>query len=344
MLIVGGPLAALEHRRAGHPERPERIDAVMAGLGDLHLGEDLELVRGEPADLDRLALVHQPAYLQALRAFCEAGGGDLDPDTYATATSFDAARAAVGAGLAVVEQLKRRSDGVGFVAARPPGHHALPGRAMGFCLLNAVAVAAASLAADGERVLVVDWDVHHGNGTQEIFWDHPLVLYVSTHQSPLYPGTGAAGEVGGPGAAGLTVNIPLPPGTTGSVLRRALAEVAGPVIDAFGPTWVLVSSGFDAHRDDPLANLVLSSGDFALLARWVAGWTPGPGRLALFLEGGYDLAAVRASVAATVGELLGAPGRHDAPADGPEGSALVDRLASERAAALRRAGAPDPRR
>jgi acetoin utilization deacetylase AcuC-like enzyme len=217
---------------------------------------------------------------------------------------------------------------------------------MGFCLLNNVAVAAAALAASGERVLVVDWDVHHGNGTQAIFWDDPSVLYVSTHQYPFYPGTGAAAEVGGSGAPGLTVNVPVPAGATGDVLRRALDEVAAPVIQGFGPTWVLVSAGFDAHRSDPLAELALSSGDFAVLARSVAAYAPAPGRLVLFLEGGYDLAALRSSVRATLGALAGAPesgrpgsgvpgsGEPERPTSGGPGSEFVAAAVAERWRAL----------
>ena len=158
---------------------------------------------------------------------------------------------------------------------------------MGFCLVNNVAVAAASRTARGERVLIVDWDVHHGNGTQDIFWDDPDVLYVSTHQHPLYPGTGRPDEVGGPDAPGLTVNLPLPPGATGDVVRAALDDEARATIEDFAPDWVLVSCGFDAHRDDPLSDLDLSSGDFAELACIVRDFAPRPGRLALFLEGGY---------------------------------------------------------
>jgi acetoin utilization deacetylase AcuC-like enzyme len=313
----------------------------MAGVEDLHLDDDLQIVEGE-ASLDQLSQVHSPTYLRDLSAFCEAGGGDLDPDTYATASSFEAARSAVGAGLAAIDALQRRGDGVAFVAARPPGHHATRDRPMGFCLLNSIAVAAATLVAKQERVLVVDLDVHHGNGTQEIFWNDPSVLYVSTHQWPLFPGSGAAQEIGGPGAPGLTVNVPLPPGAAGEALRRGLDELASEAIDVFDPTWVRVSAGFDAHRDDPIADLVLSSGDYAELAKRIRAFTPQPGRVALFLEGGYDLPAVRESVAATLGELLGAPYQAEKPTSDQASAAMVDRAKAERHDAMRRAAEAPP--
>ena len=199
---------------------------------------------------------------------------------------------------------------------------------MGFCLVNNVAVSAAALAGAGERVMIVDWDVHHGNGTEALFWDDDRVCYVSTHQDRFYPGTGAVDDTGGPGAPGLTVNIPLPAGATGDVAVRALEEVVGPVADQFAPTWVLVSAGFDAHRDDPLANLALSSGDFARLAIGRAGLRPAAGRLAFFLEGGYDLDAIRSSVAATLGAVLGADPADEAPTGGGPGADAVARARS----------------
>jgi acetoin utilization deacetylase AcuC-like enzyme len=217
---------------------------------------------------------------------------------------------------------------VAFVVARPPGHHALADRAMGFCLLNNVAVAAAALASSGERVMIVDWDVHHGNGTQALFWNDDRVCYVSTHQDGLYPGTGRVDEVGGPDARGLTVNIPLPPGATGDVVERALNEVVAPVASRFAPTWVLVSAGFDAHRDDPLAELGLSGGDYARLASLVREFAPGPGRLAFFLEGGYDLDAIRTSVAATLGSIVGADPAAERPTNGGPGAEAVVRAAA----------------
>jgi acetoin utilization deacetylase AcuC-like enzyme len=203
-------------------------------------------------------------------------------------------------------------------------------------VLNNVAVAAASRTARGERVLIVDWDVHHGNGTQAIFWDDPAVLYVSTHQHPLYPGSGAPDEVGGTGAPGLTVNVPLPPGATGDVARAAVDVTARPAIEAFAPDWVLVSCGFDAHRDDPLGQLALSSGDFADLARVVSEFAPRPGRLALFLEGGYNPASLQSSVQATLGALVGSPVDAERPTSGGPGLEQVRAVGSERRRAIDR--------
>ncbi len=301
-----------------HPEQQGRLFSVMDGVRDLYLDDEIEFVGTPKAELEDLARVHSVDYLAELETFCNQGGGDLDPDTYARSDSFSAARRAAGAGLAAIAALERQGDGVAFIPVRPPGHHAERDRAMGFCLINNIAVSAASLAAKGQRVLIVDWDVHHGNGTQSIFWDDPNVLYVSTHQWPLFPGTGRAEEVGGPDAFGLTVNIPLPPGATGDVIRCAFDEVALPVVDRFAPDWVLVSCGFDAHREDPLGKMKLSSGDFAHLALLVQSYAPGPGRLALFLEGGYNAGALRSSTTATLGSLLNLPNDIEAPtSDGP---------------------------
>lgn len=305
MLILAGPSGAYGHDGGKfHPEQPGRIFSVMEGLRDLHLDDEINYVSAPQAELDDLARVHSRKYLDELDRFCRQGGGDLDPDTYAQTDSFSVARRAAGAGLEAIAALDRQGEGVAFVAVRPPGHHAEADRAMGFCLLNNVAVSAAALAAKGQRVLIIDWDVHHGNGTQSIFWDDPKVLYVSIHQWPLFPGTGKAEEVGGPNAVGLTVNIPIPRGATGDIVRCALEEIAHPVIDRFVPDWVLVSCGFDAHRADPLGELALSAGDFAELSQLVRSFAPRTGRLALFLEGGYNSGALRASVTAVLGTLL----------------------------------------
>ena len=334
MLITNEVPDDAGHEDPGHPERPDRLIAVREGLEDLALGSELVTVGLRSATRLELLRVHQGAYLDELGAFCYEGGGDIDEDTYATYDSWPLAQLAAGAGLAVVDELARRGDGVGFVAVRPPGHHALADRAMGFCLLNNVAVTAAALRSAGERVLVLDWDVHHGNGTQSIFWNDPDVLYVSCHQWPLFPGSGVPSEIGGLAALDRIVNLPLPAGATGDVVARAFEEVAGPVIDEFAPTWVLVSAGFDGHRDDPMADFALSSGDFAHLATWAAGLAPAPGRLAVFLEGGYDLAALRHSVHATLSAVLGDSNANEAPTNGGPGSDQIGRTLRERESTL----------
>jgi acetoin utilization deacetylase AcuC-like enzyme len=334
ILVVNGAYDDSDHEDLGHPERPDRVAAARAGVADLHLGSDLVVIPSYSATRDELLRVHSGGYLDELDAFCYNGGGDIDADTFATFNSMSIARHAVGGGLAVIKELQRCDDGIGFVVTRPPGHHALADRAMGFCLLNNVAVAAAALRAQGERVLIVDWDVHHGNGTQEIFWDDPGVLYVSTHQWPLFPGSGTASEVGGRRAIDRTVNVPLPAGATGDVVRKAIDEVAAPVIDAFHPTWILISAGFDAHRADPMADLQLTSGDFAEMARSVADFAPRRGRLAMFLEGGYDLKALRSSVHASLNAVLDGTREVEEPSSGGPGSDHVTRAQRERQVAL----------
>jgi acetoin utilization deacetylase AcuC-like enzyme len=312
----------------------------MAGVATVaaELGSDLHMLAAEAAPLDALTRVHDPAYVERVRSLCAAGGGQIDPDTYVQPDSWDAALRSAGAGLQAMSALEAAGTGVAFVATRPPGHHAGADSGMGFCLFNNVAVAAAALAEAGERVLIVDWDVHHGNGTQDLFWDDPRVLYVSTHQAPWYPGTGRADEVGGPAARGTNLNVPLPAGATGDVVRRALHEAAAPVVSAFGPTWVLVSAGFDAHRADPLAELALSAGDFGQLARDVAEFAPSGGRMVAFLEGGYDLDALRTSVASTLRAWAGAEPDDDEP--GTSGGPGTDAVAGARQAWVRAVDQP----
>ncbi len=324
LLLAASP--ALDHHDVGphHPERPARVQAALSGIDAAGLRDAVIALEPRRATQDELILVHPASYLEALRAFCEAGGGAIDPDTMAGPGSWDTALLAAGAALQVVDALARGDGDVAFVAARPPGHHALAAEPMGFCLLNNVAVAAASLAARGERVLVVDWDVHHGNGTQAIFWDDPRVLYVSTHQWPLYPGTGRVTETGGPEAPGLTVNVPLPPRATGNVLLAALDEVVAPIVDHFAPTWVLASAGYDAHRSDPMAGLHLTAGDFADIAGRVKAFAPRPGRLALILEGGYDLEALRLSVGASLAAVLDVEFRPEQASSGGPGDEAVE--------------------
>jgi acetoin utilization deacetylase AcuC-like enzyme len=326
VLILAVTDHAEGHHVPGHPERPDRVAAALAGIRELDLGSSVRLAVPVPAEPRALRRVHTGDYLAGLEALSRGGGGALDPDTYVTPSSWEAALLSAGAGLAAMRELQRVQEGVGMVVSRPPGHHATRQVGMGFCLLNNVAIAAAELAEEGERVLVVDWDVHHGNGTQDIFWDDDRVLYASVHEYGIYPGTGESGEVGGDGARGLTVNVPVPPGATGDVVRAALDQVVAPVVQEFEPTWVLVSAGYDAHRADPLAGLALSSADFGDLASTVAEYAPRPGRMLLFLEGGYDLTALRDSVAATIGRLVDAKVPGDtAPTSGGPGLDWVAR-------------------
>jgi acetoin utilization deacetylase AcuC-like enzyme len=328
LLVVVPPDSEAHDTGRGHPERIGRVAAALAGVHDAHLEDHVAFDDGRDATRDELMLVHDERYLDALAQFARDGGGRLDPDTVVAPGSFVAATRAAGCGLRAVEALTAGDADAAFVVVRPPGHHAVAARGQGFCLLNNVAVAAATLAARGERVLIVDWDVHHGNGTQDLFWDDPRVLFVSTHQHPAYPGTGRADETGGAHARGLTVNFPLPAGATGDVALAALDDVVAPVAEAFAPGWVLISAGFDAHRDDPLADLAWSAGDYAALAARVAEHAPAPGRTVAFLEGGYDFDALRASAGVTAAVLAGAEagtGDAERPTSGGPGRDVVAR-------------------
>jgi acetoin utilization deacetylase AcuC-like enzyme len=269
---------------------------------------DFTPVAGRPATDEELGRVHDPGFLERLQKL-RGQSAYIDADTFVSPASLDTAWLAAGSLVAMVDAMIDGPIPKGVALLRPPGHHAGSARAMGFCLLNNVAVAAAHARSRGlERVAVIDWDVHHGNGTQEIFWRDPNVLYVSTHQFPFYPGTGGFDEVGAGEGAGFTVNVPLAAGGGDSLYASAFDRIILPVLEAYAPDLVLVSAGFDASASDPLAQMELSADAFGWMARELARVADrsAKGRMALVLEGGYDLGAIEAGVrAAAEGALLG---------------------------------------
>jgi len=301
---------APEHDVAGHPENAARVSAILDALAAAGLGD---LPRLEVAEAPRAALAacHDPAYLDWLDALAPDEPVLVDPaPTYATATTGRDARLSAGAAIAAVDAVLGGRARAAWALGRPPGHHAEPAGAMGFCFLGNAAIAARHAQACGlGRVMILDWDVHHGNGTQAIFWRDPSVLFVSIHQEGIYPGTGYASEVGaGPGAC-FTRNVPLPAGAGDAELAAVLDGVVVSEADRFAPELVIVSAGFDAHVEDPLAGLRVTEAGFghaAGVARAIADRHAG-GRLVLVLEGGYDLAALGRSVVA-VARALGGDG------------------------------------
>jgi acetoin utilization deacetylase AcuC-like enzyme len=298
------------HRPPGHPERPERIDAVVAGVADgaAEAGAELERPAVVPADAAALERIHPAAYLELLDDAARQGGGWIDGDTHIGPESMVAARLAAGATMQAALAAIGREAAVTFAVVRPPGHHARRERAAGFCLLNNVAIAVAELRAEGlaQRIAIVDWDVHHGDGTQAIFDADPDLCYASTHQAPLYPGTGDPSERGSGAAVGTKHNVGLAPGSGDRAFMDAWLAQLLPAIEAFAPEAILVSAGYDAHRLDPLAELEVTDAGYRSVAEALGSTARnlGIGGVALTLEGGYDLGALRESAAATVAGLL----------------------------------------
>jgi acetoin utilization deacetylase AcuC-like enzyme len=297
--------SSLEHDTGPHPEQAARITAIERELGQLDwLGFERQL--SPPVEREVLTAVHPEAYVSAIERLSAAGGGALDLDTVASAGSFGAALHAAGGAVRMVEMLLERDAAYAFSAHRPPGHHATRNRAMGFCLFNNAAVAAQYALDRGglRRVMILDWDVHHGNGTNDIFHTSDRVLFMSIHQSPLYPGTGLARDAGSGPGEGFTVNVPVPAGTDDPVYRSLVEHVAVPLLRAFEPQLVLISAGYDAHRDDPLAGCRVTEEGFAVMTRSVRGACDAIGvPLGCVLEGGYALGPLARSVAATMREL-----------------------------------------
>jgi acetoin utilization deacetylase AcuC-like enzyme len=316
--------SSLQHETGPHPEQPARIAAIERELAARDwLG--FERVTSPAVDRAVLQAVHPEAYVTSIERACAAGGGNLDADTVVSPHSFEAALHAAGGAVRMVDLLLDDAAPCAFSAHRPPGHHALPARAMGFCLFNNIAVAAQyALDARGlERVMIVDWDVHHGNGTNDIFHATDRVLFVSIHQSPLYPGTGPASDVGSGEGRGFTVNLPVPSGADDRLFCSLVDQVAVPLARSFAPQLMLVSAGYDAHREDPLGSCELTEDGYAAMTRSLRSVSEALGiAVGCVLEGGYALGALARSVAATLA-ALNEPLPARAAGDPGDGSALV---------------------
>ena len=295
----------------GHPERPERLQAIREHLLSAPYAEHLQWPECTPVDRSKVDAVHDRRYIDRLERASASPVTFFDTDTSANEWSYRAALLAAGASVAAVDLVCDESTGSPprpFALVRPPGHHAEPDRAMGFCFINSAAVAAQhAIVRHGlQRVAIVDWDVHHGNGTQRIFWDRADVFYASLHEHPLYPGTGSANECGGRQAHGATLNIPLQSGSGEDAYLRAFDEQLLPALEQFRPQLIIVSAGFDAHRADPLATMQLSESSYFRMTRRLlalAAQHTG-GRIVHLLEGGYDLGALTGGVDSVIRALL----------------------------------------
>jgi acetoin utilization deacetylase AcuC-like enzyme len=289
-----------------HPERPERIAVLLDYVGGLDPSH-FALLPPRPATRAELELCHAPDYLALVEATSKRNLFALDGDTVTCRDSFAVGTLAAGGFLRLLDAIAAGEVVSGFALVRPPGHHALSSRAMGFCLFNTIAIGARYLQRNhgASRVVIVDWDVHHGNGTQAAFYDDPSVLFISTHQFPYYPGTGAVDEVGVDAGEGYTLNVPLPAGCADAEYLRVFADVIIPAARRFNPDWILVSAGFDPHRRDPLGGMDVTEAGFGAMAQLLieSAAVSARSRVAFLLEGGYDLAALRASVGAVLAAM-----------------------------------------
>ncbi len=300
--------SSLRHDTGPHPERADRLVAIERELG-AHDWFGCDRAQSQPASTKTIAAVHSPEYVDRIRLLAEAGGGNLDVDTVMSEGSWEAALHAAGGAVELVDRLVCGDASSGLSLHRPPGHHAEPARAMGFCLFNNVAVAAQHAIDEHglERVLVLDWDVHHGNGTNDMFHSSAAVMYASIHESPLYPGTGSARDMGFGEGLGYTINLPVPPGSGDACFCSLIEHVVVPIARAWCAQLVLISAGYDAHIEDPLADCEVTDSGYRVMAasmRRLAAELDAP--LGVVLEGGYALGALARGVAATT-EVLAQP-------------------------------------
>ena len=306
-LVLYYPEGHQKHYIYGHPERPERIQAIREGLEELGYWNSYPVIQPFETNQGLLGSVHEEEYLLLLER-ASRKEQMLDPDTYATRDSWQLALNAAGGAVAVVDRVWEGGASTGFALTRPPGHHATRSRAMGFCLINNIAVAAQYLLSEkgAERVAIVDLDLHHGNGTQDIFWERGDVIYISIHQAPFYPGTGALYEVGvGPGE-GTTLNLPIPAFSGDVAYKTLLGEIILPYLDSLHPDILLISFGFDTHWRDPLGSMQVSADCIYWMINELRGWADGNcrGKAVVVLEGGYDLEAGKACGQAVAAGLL----------------------------------------
>ncbi|RLC55109.1 MAG: histone deacetylase [Chloroflexi bacterium] len=320
----------LEHDLPSHPENARRLKRILNTLEDEGMLARLRHLKPRPATAEELQCVHTPEHIERVRRTAQTGGGYLDPDTYVSSRSFDAALMAAGGVVRAVEGVLTGEIANAFALVRPPGHHATATRAMGFCLFNNIAVAAKAALTGGQaqRVFIADFDVHHGNGTQDAFADDPAVFYFSTHQYPYYPGTGHWRETGYGAGEGTVLNVPLPPGVGDAGFAQIYAELVWPLAERFRPNLMLVSAGYDAHWSDPLAQMNLSLTGYARLQRelvHMAGHLC-DGRIVFTLEGGYQLDVLAHGVLNAFYAMLGEETITDPIGPSPHPEQSVDAL------------------
>ncbi|MBA7524006.1 Histone deacetylase-like amidohydrolase [subsurface metagenome] len=318
----------LKHDTGQHPENAKRLEVIISHLEGTGLKQQLTPIKPRVASVEELALAHDERYISYIQGVAQGGGGWLDGDTVMSADSYEAALYAAGGVIRATEAVMNGEVGSAFALVRPPGHHATYEQAMGFCLFNNLAIATKYALAHYqlERILIVDFDVHHGNGTQSVFYDNPQVLYISTHEYPFYPGTGSIEETGGRAADGTTINIPLPAGSGDAEYLEVFEQIIIPAAIRFKPQLILVSAGYDAHWADELALMQVSVTGFAQMVKIIKrlGDELCDGRLVFTLEGGYNLTALAASIKATFDILLGNTAIEDPLGQSPHSSKVSD--------------------
>ncbi len=320
----------LAHDLPSHPENARRLQRILEVLEGEGMLERLTCLEPRPATVEELERVHTPDLIARVRQMAQSGGGNLNPDTYVAPRSYDAALMAAGGLVRAVEAVLAGEIDSAFALVRPPGHHATPSQALGFCLFNNVAVAARAALAEGwaERIFIVDFDVHHGNGTEAVFADDPAVFYASTHQYPFYPGTGHWSETGSGAGEGTVLDVPLPPGVGDAGYAHIFSDLVWPLAQRFDPDLILVSAGYDAHWNDPLAQMNLSLSGYAWLGQELVDMAAQfcEGRIIFTLEGGYQLDVLACGVLNAFYAMLGEKSIADPFGPSPYPERPVDEL------------------